>query len=106
MLTPLPCSCVVPCPQSGAITAPPRGQLFYLSQRPYLVTGTLRDQLLYPRPPAAVWAATAPAEQEEYSAVAGAPPQVVGQEAGEAEAGLVWRTGCGEICCVQAGVLW
>lgn len=41
--------------QAGEITLPPKGELFYLSQRPYLVTGTLRDQLLYPEPPRAVW---------------------------------------------------
>lgn len=42
--------------QAGQVTLPPKGELFYLSQRPYLVTGTLRDQLLYPEPPRAVWA--------------------------------------------------
>lgn len=39
--------------EGGAAVAP--GLLgcgvFYLSQRPYLVSGTLRDQLLYPFPP-------------------------------------------------------
>ena len=44
-------------PQAGEITLPPKGELFYLSQRPYLVSGTLRDQLLYPEPPRAVWEA-------------------------------------------------
>ena len=43
--------------QAGEVTLPPKGELFYLSQRPYLVAGTLRDQLLYPEPPKAVWAA-------------------------------------------------
>ncbi|KAI7844147.1 hypothetical protein COHA_002282 [Chlorella ohadii] len=42
--------------QAGEVTLPPKGELFYLSQRPYLVAGTLRDQLLYPEPPRAVWA--------------------------------------------------
>lgn len=35
----------------GEVTLPGKGSLFYLSQRPYLVTGSLRDQLLYPWPP-------------------------------------------------------
>ena len=42
--------------QAGEVTLPPKGKLFYLSQRPYLVSGTLRDQLLYPEPPQSVWA--------------------------------------------------
>jgi ABC-type uncharacterized transport system fused permease/ATPase subunit len=41
--------------QAGEVTLPPKGDLFYLSQRPYLVAGTLRDQLLYPEPPQGVW---------------------------------------------------
>jgi ABC-type uncharacterized transport system fused permease/ATPase subunit len=41
--------------QAGEVILPPKGELFYLSQRPYLVTGTLRDQLLYPEPPQGVW---------------------------------------------------
>lgn len=41
---------------SGVISVPEkRTGLFYLSQRPYLVSGTLRDQLLYPFPPQSVW---------------------------------------------------
>lgn len=42
--------------QAGEVTLPPKDQIFYISQRPYLVTGTLRDQLLYPEPPRSVWA--------------------------------------------------
>eukprot|EP01024_Parvocaulis_polyphysoides_P028714 TRINITY_DN25901_c0_g1_i1.p3 TRINITY_DN25901_c0_g1~~TRINITY_DN25901_c0_g1_i1.p3 ORF type:complete len:165 (+),score=35.04 TRINITY_DN25901_c0_g1_i1:144-638(+) len=34
--------------QCGEITTPPPVSMFYLSQRPYLVSGCLRDQLLYP----------------------------------------------------------
>lgn len=64
--------------QAGEICCPPKQQLFYLSQRPYLVTGTLRDQLLYPVPPARVWSASKPAEQQHYTQVAGQPPQYSG----------------------------
>lgn len=42
--------------QAGEVVLPPKGELFYLSQRPYLVSGTLRDQLLYPEPPRSVLA--------------------------------------------------
>ena len=41
--------------QAGSITVPAQGGMFYLSQRPYLVSGSLRDQLLYPQPPRLVW---------------------------------------------------
>ncbi|KAI5066086.1 hypothetical protein GOP47_0018710 [Adiantum capillus-veneris] len=34
--------------QSGIIERPVREDMFYLSQRPYVVQGTLRDQVLYP----------------------------------------------------------
>ena len=43
-----------PCCQGGEITVPGKGSMFYLSQRPYLVAGSLRDQLLYPWPPQGV----------------------------------------------------
>ncbi|GLJ12604.1 hypothetical protein SUGI_0194450 [Cryptomeria japonica] len=33
---------------SGTISKPPMGKIFYLSQRPYVVRGTLRDQVCYP----------------------------------------------------------
>ncbi|GBF95731.1 hypothetical protein Rsub_08713 [Raphidocelis subcapitata] len=64
--------------QAGEIALPAdRGAIFYLSQRPYLVAGTLRDQLLYPLPPAGVWANTAPAAQAQYAATVGfTPPRV------------------------------
>ena len=54
--------------QAGEITVPPKksSSLFYISQRPYLVSGSLRDQLLYPHPPAAVWAAASPAERARF----------------------------------------
>ncbi|GAB4818949.1 hypothetical protein N2152v2_005995 [Parachlorella kessleri] len=51
--------------QAGEITLPPKGELFYLSQRPYLVSGTLRDQLLYPEPPRAVWATAGQRSREK-----------------------------------------
>jgi len=63
--------------QAGEISLPDKARIFYLSQRPYLVSGTLRDQLLYPHPPASVWAATAPSAQVQYMAtVGGTPPRV------------------------------
>ena len=34
----------------GKITRPSHNKIFFLSQRPYLVSGSLRDQLLYPHP--------------------------------------------------------
>ena len=71
--------------QAGEVALPPARDVFYLSQRPYLVAGTLRDQLLYPHPPAAVWAATPAAARAQYVAVAGAaPPELTPElDAGE-----------------------
>jgi hypothetical protein len=57
--------------QAGTITCPPRERLFYLSQRPYLVTGTLRDQIVYPSPPRAVLASASPAERARFAAISG-----------------------------------
>lgn len=45
--------------QCGIIQRPPRGDIFYLSQRPYVASGTLRDQVRYPAPPRATYRAAA-----------------------------------------------
>lgn len=50
----------------GRVVAPAPEDIFYLSQRPYLVTGTLRDQLLYPLPPRSVWRAAPPADRVAF----------------------------------------
>ncbi|MGA1263993.1 MAG: ABC transporter ATP-binding protein/permease [Prochlorothrix sp.] len=34
----------------GTITRPDRGEILFLPQRPYMLLGTLRDQLIYPNP--------------------------------------------------------
>ena len=34
--------------QSGTLTRPKMDKLFYIPQRPYLPSGTLRDQIIYP----------------------------------------------------------
>ena len=52
--------------QGGEVTYPGQGRMFYLSQKPYLVAGSLRDQLLYPQPPRAVWATTGKATRERW----------------------------------------
>ncbi|KAK9815509.1 hypothetical protein WJX72_004862 [[Myrmecia] bisecta] len=64
--------------QGGEITVPGLGSMFYLSQRPYLVSGSLRDQLLYPQPPRAVWAAATPAMRAAFMHLPGA--QLAGDE--------------------------
>jgi len=35
----------------GRVVRPPLSEILFLPQRPYMVLGSLRDQLLYPRPP-------------------------------------------------------
>jgi len=57
--------------QGGEITLPEKRALFYLSQRPYLVAGSLRDQLLYPSPPTAVWAEAPPAAKARFRRLEG-----------------------------------
>eukprot|EP00798_Chlamydomonas_sp_ICE-L_P012747 gene12747-15996_t len=60
---------------AGEISAPDKSKLFYLSQRPYLVTGTLRDQLLYPFPPRSVWNGAGEAQRKHYvSSLSRQPP--------------------------------
>mmetsp|Transcript_4383 Transcript_4383/g.11917 ORF Transcript_4383/g.11917 Transcript_4383/m.11917 type:complete len:794 (+) Transcript_4383:128-2509(+) len=69
--------------QTGEVTTPAKHQLFYLSQRPYLVAGTLRDQLLYPFPPRAVWGSASAKERKffEQAACDGpSPPAVISGE--------------------------
>ena len=57
--------------QGGEITVSGLGSMFYLSQRPYLVTGTLRDQLLYPQPPQEVWKKASKARHATFSHLKG-----------------------------------
>ena len=53
--------------QGGTIESPADpDDVFYLSQRPHLVQGTLRDQLLYPLPPRGVWRQASPAARVEF----------------------------------------
>ncbi|CAN8077205.1 unnamed protein product [Agarophyton chilense] len=40
--------------QAGTVTLPARTDIFYLSQRPYMYAGNLRQQLMYPRLPGVV----------------------------------------------------
>lgn len=51
----------------GRVVAPAPADVFYLSQRAYLVSGTLRDQLLYPLPPRSVWRAAPPADRLAFA---------------------------------------
>jgi hypothetical protein len=76
--------------QAGEITSPPKGELFYLSQRPYLVVGSLRDQLLYPKPPARVWAGSTADDRKRFVQVAGEEPQYNNRDAGEGRGVGVW----------------
>ena len=49
---------------AGEVTLPQRGDVFYLSQRPYMVPGTLRDLILYPEPPRSVYATASPTTKQ------------------------------------------
>lgn len=40
--------------QSGSVALPARDEIFYLSQRPYMYSGTLKEQLMYPCMPGVV----------------------------------------------------
>lgn len=40
--------------QAGTVAMPPRDELFFLSQRPYMYGGSLADQLMYPNLPGVV----------------------------------------------------
>ena len=57
--------------QGGEITVPGLGSMFYLSQRPYLVSGTLRDQLLYPQPPRDVISKASEARHADFKHLKG-----------------------------------
>lgn len=57
--------------QGGEITVTGIGSIFFLSQRPYLVTGTLRDQLLYPQPPQEVWFKASKARHSAFAHLRG-----------------------------------
>ena len=60
--------------QGGEITLPNTPySTFYLSQRPYLISGSLRDQILYPHPPAAVWEAASPEARAPFERLPIAP---------------------------------
>ncbi|KXZ41495.1 hypothetical protein GPECTOR_431g302 [Gonium pectorale] len=59
---------------AGEITTPDCGRVFFLSQRPYLVTGTLRDQILYPNPPRSVWRGATYEEHTHFADASGRLP--------------------------------
>lgn len=40
--------------QAGSVALPARDEIFYLSQRPYIYTGNLKEQLMYPNLPGVV----------------------------------------------------
>ncbi|CAD7694908.1 unnamed protein product [Ostreobium quekettii] len=62
---------------AGEITTPPKSDMFYLSQRAYLVTGSLRDQLLYPDPPKLVWGTAGREDRRHFVNVRGRAPNEV-----------------------------
>ncbi|GMH39546.1 hypothetical protein BSKO_07444 [Bryopsis sp. KO-2023] len=62
---------------SGTVTTPGRNEVFYLSQRPYVVTGTLRDQLLYPDPPKKTWKSAGRDDRRCFAHAKGRAPAAV-----------------------------
>eukprot|EP00210_Caulerpa_lentillifera_P004400 g4198.t1 len=57
--------------QTGSITCPQKGEILFLSQQAYLVTGTLRDQLLYPDPPRGTWLNTSKEDKRRFTQLRG-----------------------------------
>lgn len=41
--------------KAGTITRPSDDDMFFLSQDPYIISGTLKDQIIYPDPPPLIW---------------------------------------------------
>ncbi|CAD7698307.1 unnamed protein product [Ostreobium quekettii] len=62
---------------AGEITTPAKHDMFYLSQKAYLVTGSLRDQLLYPDPPQMVWRTARREDKRHFVNVRGRAPTAV-----------------------------
>jgi hypothetical protein len=59
------------------------------------VVGSLRDQMLYPKPPARVWAGSKAEDKQHFIQVAGEEPQYTHMDAGEAVC-----------CCPAMGCVW
>lgn len=57
--------------QNGTIICPQKSEILYLSQQAYLVTGTLRDQILYPDPPRGTWLNTSKEDKRRFTQLRG-----------------------------------